>query len=237
MRSLLIVAFTALLAACGQPQSTPKVDPEFGAKVRAYLLEHPEVLIEVSRKLEENQAADAAKKARENIGKLRPRLERDPRDRVLNPNGKITVVEFFDYNCGYCKVIAPEVLKIAAENPNVRIVLKDMVIFGETSEYAAAGAALASSPERFTAIHKGFMAAKPLNDDTASRILAANGVDPAAARRTQASPDRQRYLSDVHAMASQLGIEGTPAFIVGDTLIPGAQTDALRAAIAAELRK
>jgi len=232
MRPLLILAVSALLAGCGQP----KVEPEFGAKVRAYLLEHPEVLVEVSQKLQENQAAEAAQKARANIGKLRPRLERDPRDRVLNPGGRITVVEFFDYNCGYCKVIAPEVLNIAAGNPDVRIVLKDMVIFGPTSEYAAAGAALAATPERFVAIHKGFMSAKPLDDAAAGRILAANGVDPAAARQAQASPDRKRYLTDVHDMASQLGIEGTPAFIVGDTLIPGADVDALKAAIVAARR-
>ena len=94
MRSIIVVALAALLAACGQPQET-RVDPAFGQKVRAYLLANPEVLIEA-------QAALRVKQARAAIGPYRQQLERDPRDQVLNPDGKITVVELFDYNCGYC---------------------------------------------------------------------------------------------------------------------------------------
>lgn len=226
MRKLLILALAAMLAACGQN----RVEPAFGAKVRAYLLENPEVLLEVQTALREKQAAEAIKA-------VRPQLERDSRDQVLNPDGKITVVELFDYNCGFCKTIAPEILELARTHPQVRFVFKDMVIFGETSEFAAAGAALARTPAQYIAIHKAFMAARPLDDAGAARILAANGVDPAAARRSQASDERKRYLSDVHEVANQLGLQGTPAFIVGDTLIPGADPEALKAAIAAELRK
>jgi protein-disulfide isomerase len=223
MRPIIIAAALAtLLSACGQPQAA--------TKVRAYLLANPEVLVEVSNALK-------VKQSREAIGAYRQQLERDPRDKVLNPNGKITVVELFDYNCGYCKVIAPEILELARTHPQVRFVFKDMVIFGETSEFAAAATALAKSPEQFIALHKAFMAAKPLNDAVAAKIMAAHGIDPAAARAEQISAARKRYLQDVHAVASGLGIEGTPAFIIGDTLIPGADPDALKAAIAAELRK
>lgn len=229
MRSMMIAALAALLAACGQPQPT-KVEPEFGQKVRAYLLANPEILIEVSNALK-------AKQSRESIGAYRQQLERDPRDKVLNPNGKITVVELFDYNCGYCKIIAPQILELARTHPQVRFVFKDMVIFGETSEYAAAAAALTKTPEQYIALHRDFMAAKPLNDETAARIMRAHGVDPAAARREQTSAARQKYLKEVHGIASGLGIDGTPAFIIGDTLIPGADPEALKAAIAAELRK
>ena len=229
MRSMIIAALAALLAACGPPQS-PKVEPEFGQKVRAYLLENPEILIEVSTALK-------TKQARESIGAYRQKLERDPRDRVLNPDGEITVVQLFDYNCGYCKVIAPDVLALARTHPQVRFVFKDMVIFGETSEFAAAGAALASTPAQYIALHKALMAAKPLDDSAAARIMAAHGIDPAAARREQTSVARKKYLQDVHAIASGLAIDGTPAFIIGDTLIPGADLEALKAAIAAELRK
>lgn len=225
-----LAVLAALLVACGQPQAGPKVDPAFGEKVRAYLLANPEVLIEVSNALK-------AKQARESLGAYRRQLEHDPRDRVLNPQGVITVVELFDYNCGYCKVIAPQVLELARTHPQVRFVFKDMVIFGETSEFAAAGAALARTPEQFIALHHDLMAAKPLNDDVAARIMSAHGIDPAAARREQASAARKAYLRDVHTVAGGLAIEGTPAFIVGDTLIPGADPDALKAAIAAELRK
>ncbi|MDO8297503.1 MAG: DsbA family protein [Caulobacter sp.] len=230
MRSMIIAALAALVAACGQPTGEPKVDAAFGQKVRAYLLANPEILIEVSNALK-------TKQARESIGAYRKQLERDPRDKVLNPDGKITVVEMFDYNCGYCKLIAPQVLELARTHPQVRFVFKDMVIFGETSEYTAAATALTTTSEQYIALHKAFMAAKPLNDAVATRIIIAHGLDPAAVRREQASAARKRYLQDVHAIAGGLGIEGTPAFIVGDTLIPGADPEALKAAIAAELRK
>lgn len=226
MRSLTIIALAATLAACGQP----KVEPEFGQKVRAYLLANPEVLVEA-------QTALRAKQTREAINAMRRELERDPRDRVLNPDGKVTLVVMFDYNCGFCKVIAPEILELARTHPQVRFVFKDMVIFGATSEYAAAAAALARTPAQYIALHRALMAAKPLNDEVATRIIAAHGLDPAAVRREQASDARRQYLSDVHDIARGLGLEGTPAFIIGDTLIPGADLEAVKVAIAAELRR
>jgi len=233
MRTLIIAGLALTLTGCGQP----KVEPEFGAKVRAYLLENPELLIEMSRKLEIKQQAERAEKAKASIGKNKGRLERDRRDRVLNPDGRITVVQFFDYNCGYCKVIAPEILDMAREQPNVRFVFKDMVIFGEASEYAAAAASLARSPQQYTAIHSEFMRAKPLNDEIIDRILAANGLSPAAARAAQADADRKVYLRDVQTLASEMGIDGTPAFVVGDNVVHGADPSSLKAAIAAELRR
>ena len=96
------------LAACGEP----KADEAFGQKVRAYLLEHPEVLQEAYEKLQVKQQQAALLSAAKALAENRQALENDPRDFVANPNGKITVVEFFDYNCGYCKLIAPEVLAL-----------------------------------------------------------------------------------------------------------------------------
>lgn len=233
MRTLLIGAAALALAGCGQP----KVEPEFGAKVRAYLLEHPELLVEMSQALEAKQQTERAEKAKASIGKNKTKLERDRRDRVLNPNGSITVVQFFDYNCGYCKVIAPEILEIARTQPNVRVVMKDMVIFGEASEYAAAGASLARTTEQYIAIHAAFMRTKPLTDAQVDRILVANGIDPADARKAQNDPDRKVYLNDVHTLAGEMGIDGTPAFVVGQNVVHGADPTSLKAAIAAEKRK
>jgi len=230
MRSAVIISLFALAAAgCSQPE--PKVDAAFGAKVRAYLLENPEILVEMSEKLQVKQTEARQQKAAMGISANRAKLERDSRDHVINPDGRVTVVQFFDYNCGYCKVIAPQVLEMARQRPEVRFVFKDMVIFGETSEYAAAAASLAKSPAQYAAIHNAFMTTKPLNDAAVDRILTANGISPADARKQQTAAPRRAYIRDVHAVASQLGIEGTPAFIIGDTLIPGADADALKEAI------
>ena len=233
MRLLFIAALALTLAACGQP----KVEPEFGAKVRAYLLENPEVLIEVSQALEAKQQAERAEKAKASIGPNRGKLERDDRDHVLNPGGTVTVVQFFDYNCGYCKVIAPQILEMARSRPDVRFVFKDMVIFGASSEYAAAAAFSARSPAQFSSIHNALMTAKPLNEAAVDRILTAHGIAPATVRATMAGEKWQAYLRDVQSLASDMGIDGTPAFVVGDTLVRGADPDSLKAAIAAEQRR
>lgn len=233
MRILIIGALALALAGCGQP----KVEPEFGAKVRAYLLEHPELLIEMSQALEAKQTAERAAKAKSSIGKSKGKLERDRRDHVLNPDGDITVVQFFDYDCGYCKVIAPEILEMARTQPNVRFVFKDFVIRTEASDYAAAGASLAKTPEQFADLYRALMQAKPLTEEQITRVLTANGIDPAAARAAQRDPARQVYLNDVRALAADMGIDGTPAFVVGDSVVHGADPASLKAAIAAEKRK
>ncbi|HEX6859225.1 MAG TPA: DsbA family protein [Caulobacteraceae bacterium] len=207
-------------------------DAAFGARVRAYLLEHPEVLQEAYGKLQEKQEAQRLADATANIKTHRKALENDPRDFVANPNGKVTVVEFFDFNCGYCKLIAPQVLDIVKTDPGVRVVFKDLTIFGEASEYAAAGAELAKKNGRYLQVHRQFMAEKPLDDAGVARILTANGISPDAARKRQESAEQQKYLADQHALAASLGIEGTPAFIIGDTMVPGADPEALKAAIA-----
>ncbi len=233
MRLVIIAALALTLTGCGQP----KVEPEFGAKVRAYLLENPEVLVEVSQALEAKQQAERAEKAKASIGPNRARLERDGRDHVLNPDGQVTVVQFFDYNCGYCKVIAPEILEMARTRPNVRFVFKDMVIFGPSSEYAAAAASAARSPAQFSSIHNAMMTAKPLDQAAVDRILTAHGISPASVRATMAGDKWQGYVRDVRALAQEMGIDGTPAFVVGDNVVHGADPDSLKAAIAAELRR
>ena len=217
------------LAACGEP----KADEAFGKKVRAYLLENPEVLQEAYERLQVKQQQQAMVQASKAIVDNRKALENDPRDFVANPNGKITVVEFFDYNCGYCKLIAPEVLALIKANPDVRFVFKDMTIFGEASEYAAAGAELTKPTGKYLAVHREFMAEKPLEDDDVARILTLNGISPGAARERQQSAEQRRYLEDQHKLAASLGIQGTPAFVVGDLMIPGADPLALKQAIAA----
>lgn len=225
-----VVALAVLtLAACGEP----KADEAFGKKVRAYLLENPEVLQEAYERLQVKQQQQALAAASKAIETNKKALENDPRDFVANPNGKITVVEFFDYNCGYCKLIAPEVLALIRANPDVRFVFKDMTIFGEASEYAAAGAHLTKAGGKYLDVHRAFMAEKPLEDDDVARILTLNGVSPAAARERQQSAEQRKYLEDQHQLAAALGIQGTPAFVVGDVMIPGADPLALKQAIAA----
>ncbi|MBU4433477.1 MAG: DsbA family protein [Alphaproteobacteria bacterium] len=216
------------LGAC----SPAKPDKAFGEKVRAYLVENPEVLLEVSAKLEQKQAAKTAESGRKAISQYRQAIERDPRDFVANPNGSVTVTEFFDYRCGYCKQAAPEVVKLIQENPDVRFVFKDFVIFGHDSEVAARLFLGAKDQGKDLQLHQALMAEKALDEAAALRIASSLGLDVAKARAAGATEATTQHLADTHGLAQALAIEGTPAFIVGDQLIAGADMQALKLAIA-----
>ena len=225
--STLAAALAALcLAGCQKAD-----DAVFGQRVHAYLMAHPEVIREAAQRLTENEQAAAAKASTDAIGKYRAQLERDPRDIVLNPNGKLTVVEFFDYRCGYCKLAAPEVAKIIEQNPDIRFVFKQFPIFGEVSDTAAKVALTPAAKGKALDLYKSWMGEKALDDTLLDRDLATAGVDAAQARKAAADPAIARQILDTRALATSLKIEGTPAFIVGDTLIPGADMTALRTAI------
>lgn len=224
----LILAGLATLALSGCQKAD---DAVFGQRVRAYLLAHPEVIREAIEKLQQNEAIAAAKTTSEAIQKHRAELERDPRDIVINPNGKVTLVEFVDYRCGYCKLAAPEIARILEQNPDIRFVLKQFPIFGETSDTAAKVALTPQAKAKGLQLYKSWMAEKSLDEATLNRALAVAGVDPANARHAAEDPAIERQLADTRALAQALKIEGTPTFIIGDTLIPGADMPALRAAI------
>lgn len=237
------------LAACDKTAKAPDktapaadrtvtVDKEFGDKVRAYLLQNPQLLVEMSQALQQQQQAEelkAAEAGRQQIPKYRMQIEKDRRDFVANPGGKITVVEFYDYNCGYCKLISPEVMQLVRDNPDVRFVFKDYTLgnFGPTSEYAAAAARALSEKGLFLDSHAEMMSRKPLTDAMVDDLLTRNGVAPASVRALEASDKQRRYIADVRDLAKTLGLNGTPAFIIGDTVVPGADPEALKAAIKA----
>ena len=232
LRLLTIAALALCLAACGKPSAQAADDPAFDQKVQAYLMAHPEVIEQAIGKLNEQKQALAEQTA---LGKIRAHkaaLERDPRDFVVNPNGKITVVEFFDYQCGYCKLAAPEVIKMIKASPDIRFVFKDFVIFGPESEAAARAAIGAGRQGRYFEAYQNFMSEKAINHTALPRLLKASGVDLAKAQVAGTDAAATQKLKDDHQLAMDIGLEGTPAFLVGDTLVPGADMDALRAAIA-----
>jgi protein-disulfide isomerase len=226
LAALLAAAFA--LAGCQKPAE----DKAFGDKVRAYLLAHPEVIEEAVVKLRQDQMLEAAKGSAANVAKYRSQLERDPRDVVVNPNGEFTVVEFFDYRCGYCKLVAPDVVKLIKENPDVRFVFKEFPIFGEVSDTAAKMALTPQGKTKGLELYQAWMGDRGLDEAALDRHLAEAGLDAAQVRKAATDPAIDAQLKDVRALAGGLGLEGTPAFVVGDYLIPGADIGAVRAALA-----
>ena len=226
----LAVALAATLALAGCQKKED--DAAFGARVRAYLLEHPEVIQEAANKLRSKEMLEAAKANASEVAKYRQQLEQDPRDLVINPTGEFTVVEFFDYRCGYCKLVAPEVVKLIQENPDVRFVFKEFPIFGEVSDTAAKLALTAQGKSKGLELYKAWMADRGLDDGALDRHMTEVGLDPKAVRTAAADPAIQAQIQDVRALARDLKVEGTPAFVVGDYMIPGADIGAVRAALA-----
>jgi protein-disulfide isomerase len=232
-----LAASTLTLAGCSEARSD---DEAFGQRVRAYLLENPEVLEEAIVRLDQKRAEAAKVSQTKGLAASRQALERDPRDPVLgNPKGAVTVVEFFDYRCGYCKIVAPEVIKLLESEKDVRFVFKELPILPDSdgrlgvSERASRVALAANKQGRYLPVHRDLMAEKSLNDAGIERVLRRHGLDPAALARAGSTPAVDDHLSDNQELARKLGIQGTPAFVVGDQVIPGADPDALRAAIAA----
>jgi protein-disulfide isomerase len=226
--TLLLFAASLVLAGC--QQQAP--DAAFGAKVRTYLLEHPEVIEEAVAKLQQTRILEQAKTRASEIERFRPQLERDPRDFVMNPDGAFTVVQFFDFRCGYCKVVAPEVLKLARENPDVRIVFKEFPIFGAVSDSAARVSLTPQVKAKGALLHEVMMADRGLDEAALDRHLIKVGLDPVAVRKAAESPSIGAQIQETRLLAQALGLQGTPAFIVGEYLIPGADMNAVRTALA-----
>jgi protein-disulfide isomerase len=217
------------LGACDR---TAAQDDAFGARVRAYLLSHPEVIQEAVDKLQEKADADTAaaeEKARRTLPEFRAAVERDPRDFVANPSGKVTVTEFYDYRCAHCINAAPKVLALIAANPDLRFVFKESPIFGPTSERAARAAiAIKKSGGDYLGYYKTMMATRGLDTASIDRAAVASG---AKAADLGPSPAADKQIADVASLFTKLDLGGTPAFIVGDDIVYGEDMDALNAAI------
>lgn len=232
----LLAAAALGLPTIGCSQDT-RADKAFGEKVRAYLLNHPEVIEEAMTKLEADKDTKAAEVSSAGIAKNKAALERDPGDFVANPGGRVTVVEFFDYKCPYCKTSADQVVKLIRDNPDVRLVFKEFPILSDISGRAAQGQLASRSQGHYLAVFQGLMRQAALNEDTMAAVFKDNGVDLASAETPEAKAAAERHLSENRSLAHAIGVDGTPAFIVDGKRIDGWSPEDLEAGIAAERAK
>jgi len=158
-------------------------------------------------------------------GLSRDSVLRDPDIPALgNPNGDVTIVEYFDYQCPYCKKVDPEIMRVAQEDGRVRIVFKDWPIFGAASIYAAKMALASKYQNKYPEAHKALISAKSKLTETVVRdLLEKAGVD--VARTTADLQANQNAIDSLlarnNAQAEAFGFQGTPAFIVGTFRVPG----------------
>ena len=227
-----IALFVLAALAVGGCQQAADNDQVFGRRVRAYLLAHPEVLEEATKALQASQdaaSAAALKKAEANLPRLRAAIERDPRDFVANPAGKVTVTEFYDYRCPHCAAIAPAIVALIHDRPDVRFVFKEMPIFGATSQRAAyAALAVKKAGGDYLGLYQAYMAARPLDDAAIDKLAVAKG-----AKADEIPPDSARtaQLVSTSALFDKLAMDGTPGFVIGDQILTGDDPAALSAAI------
>ncbi len=191
--------------------------------VREVLEENPEILMEALDSLRKKMESGQAPGSRESLSKLRKELERDPNTFIAgNPKGDVTVVEFFDYRCGYCKRAQPVIQQLLKQDGRIRLALKEFPILGPDSLVASRAAIAAMNQEKYAPFHEALMVAQgALSEKRVLRIAAENGLDAAKLRKDMDDPKIKKIIDRNHEIAESLGITGTPSFIIGDTLAPG----------------
>lgn len=194
--------------------------------VRSYILDHPEILPEAMERLQQREAG-----AR--IAPMRGALETPFPGAVLgNPGGKVTLVEFTDYACTYCRQSVKALDALIAKNPDLRVVVRELPIIAPESAPAARMALAAAAQGKYPAYHKAMFEGPRPSDASIAAAAGAAGLDLAAARAFGARNDVEEELKRNLEMARQLGINGTPAWVLGGRLIHGAVPEAdLQAAI------
>ena len=216
-----------------QAQERSLSDADIKALALEAIRENPSIIEEaigLLRQREENERLEAARRV---LTEEREALERDPDAPVLgNPDGDVTIVEFFDYNCPYCKRAKPEIEGLLESDGNVRFVMREWPILGEGSLFAAKAALAAREQGRYEDMHWALMALGRADEASVTEAAREIGLDLERLREDMEAPAIQAHFQRSNQLAQALGFSGTPSFVVGDALLPGLvpQTD-LQAAV------
>jgi protein-disulfide isomerase len=243
-----LTLFTAAMM-LALPAATPTRAQTFSADqrqeiegiVKNYLLQHPEVMQDVMAELEKRQKTAEAEKNRAAVADNNATIFSSPHQVVLgNPQGNVTMVEFFDYNCGYCKHALSDMLTLLKTDPNLKFVLKEFPVLGEGSVEAAHVAVAARMQDvtgkKYIEFHQKLLGGRGPADK--ARALAAAkevGFDMARIEKDMASDEVKKTIDENLKLAELIGVNGTPSYVVGDEVVVGAVgLDALKEKIAAE---
>jgi protein-disulfide isomerase len=228
LRYALALAVAVAFAPAARADSfSPEQKKDLGPLIRDYLVTHPEVLREAIDALDKHdkQAAEEQrlKAVADDAGVIyRSKFQAD----VGNPQGNATLVEFFDYNCHFCKGALPDIAKLMKEDPNLHVVLKDFPVLGPGSVEAARVASAVRNQltgERFWEFHNKLLSLHgPVGKKEALGVAKEMGLDMAELDKDMASREIDGGLREIMALADKLQINGTPTFVVGDSVVVGA---------------
>lgn len=203
---------------------SPKQEKAIGELVKKYLLTNPEILRDAFQELERRENEAKEKLAQKGIVDNAKTLYRSELSYVAgNAEGDISMVEFFDYNCGFCKRAFGDVLAILKSDKNLRLVVKEFPILGPGSVFASRAAIAAKEQGKYWDLHVALMEARgSLDEGRVMSIAKKIGLDVDKLRADMGSPRVTAEIEETYALANKLGVNGTPAFIIDDKLIPGA---------------
>ncbi len=196
--------------------------------VREYLIAHPEVLQEAMSELDKRQTAAQAEKHKAAIKQYSEALFSSPRQVVLgNPNGNVTFVEFFDYNCGYCKRAMDDMLTLLKDDPKLKVVLKEFPVLGpgsvEAAQVAVAVHMQDKTGKKYLEFHQKLLGGRgEANKARALAVAKDIGLDMARLEKDIASPEVKASLQESFKLAEALGLNGTPSYVIGDNVVVGA---------------
>ncbi len=211
----------------------------FGEAVKGYLFENPEVIFESIERHRAQQEQDKKKNAEIKMEEHLPYLTSADNPSVGNPDGDITVIEFFDYNCGYCKRALPDIQSALDGDKNLRVVLKDMAILGPSSRKLALWSLAAHKQGKYFEYHVALMNHNGSKEEDGLMKLATQlGMDAEKLKADANSNEIAAQLDKDTIIAGEVGVQGTPAFIIGTQFIPGyVGADGLKQIIAEERAK
>jgi protein-disulfide isomerase len=191
--------------------------------IRDYLMTNPEILRDVSQELERKHSAEQAAKAEKFLLANKDKVFNAGTDFVLgNPKGDVTIVEFFDYNCGWCKRAVDDLVKITKADPKVRVVLKEYPIFGGPPSVLAAKAAMASIRQgKYWEYHTALMRERQVTEQNVYTVAQKVGLDVNRLKADMADKKLDAIIEQNIGMGQELGMEGTPAFLIDSRINVG----------------
>lgn len=233
---------TALPSLAFDPAAMTDAEKEaFGTAVRDYLMANPEVLIESINVLETRRAAEAVQNDLVLVENNKDAIFNDGHSWVGgNPEGDITLVEFVDYRCGFCRKVNPELEALIKDDGNIRFILKEFPILGEESDLAsrfAVSVQQLTDGDTYKQIHDQLMSMRgPVNLESLTEMATAAKLDAPAIINRMNTEEVSAVLRENRQLAERMGIQGTPTFIIGPEMLRGVPQTGLAAAVA-EIRK
>ncbi|KRA42590.1 DsbA family protein [Devosia sp. Root635] len=226
-----------IMEASAAHQDVAAIDPEtLNPLIESYLMSDPKILQRMSVALDTTLQAEERSQAMTAIASMQDAIFNDPGQVVLgNPEGDVTLVEFFDYNCGYCRAALPDMATLLAEDPDLRVVLKEFPILSNESIDAARVAVLVGDADvDYWTFHETLFTSRSQVDKQVALAAAADlGLSPVSLELDMGTEAVSQTIQTSYEIARALNITGTPTYIIGNEIIPGAiGLDELRARIA-----